>query len=363
MRYQGGALVGTGTTGTAGPGYHQALVAALEELQGVSGASLEVEDDTAYWQHRERPLLEAAMIHELKAAAVGVKAALATTAPIVVGPWEPYVPRGTKEPILTCLGPRGEDWPDRILAATDPQNLQAEIPWWGPGKDAMHWRNLALAHCWRDVTWTPWASTLQVRIRRRAADALARARTLDPDLPLPLREWERLCHLLGDAPGEAEVAAEIGRRGAEPFVGGYRRRDLEWSILGDWIAVVPGFYEATVTPGEALFRSEGVALEIRAKGFPYGIGDPEATAAGLLEGQRSPGSQVDAYRWRGGAAVGSAVVHRMSSGELRVDAVTVAGANALLATAWVAREAHLEEAARLVRMLFPRSVRYTLAPA
>jgi hypothetical protein len=162
--------------------------------------------------------------------------------------------------VLTPLGPRSAEW----LAAVAGDRLSGAdvFPWREPTLDAPFYRDRALTLMWCEYPWRPPLTADEGELADQIAADLATAHKLDPQLPLPWREWASVAaDLAADAgqytvePVPAELREEITRRAAainpaDPLIG-YRRRPV-WVPLADgWSVQVPGgFAEGWAADGK-----------------------------------------------------------------------------------------------------------------
>lgn len=123
-----GRFAGSVATTDVGPGYHEAVVKALDELKTRFAPDMRVRDTSGYWNSRRRGDLERPMV------------------------------RDTKDLLRRAL----DDWPDNPLARLNTamagfdratverwlrdleagRDLEGRFIWWGPGKNGGYWTNL-----------------------------------------------------------------------------------------------------------------------------------------------------------------------------------------------------------------------------
>jgi hypothetical protein len=229
----------TGTTAPAGPGYH----AYLCEVAAAFAADFDIaweqaDDPTGFFRSGDRAALEQHFLTHLwrmcgeRPAALGLPEDHGFTYP------------GS---VLTPTGPRPREW--LAAVAADPTAGRDFFAWWHPERDAAFYRGRAETFLWCDFPWRAPLTDDEAEITDQIAADLEMAYSLDPDAPLPWREWAEVLAALEADGGERtvqgvepELKREVLRRAANsgtPAIG-YRRYPVRVPLGGGWSIEVPG---------------------------------------------------------------------------------------------------------------------------
>jgi len=289
----GERLEGEARTSGAGPGYHELCVALLDEMKDLLVPDLAVEDEGELWETRDRRRLE----EHMRTWRVGVGEVIAAT--LREGKSGLFaLPEGAQAKVpdghvATALGIVAlEDWERATEDVRAGRELGRRFPWWGPGKDAWYWRNLAVALM--NVRHVAGEEAERHRLER-ALDAADRALALDPQADLPSARLALAAEQLGlseralphleaavraaptDHPlrfSHAKLLEALGRReeAADAFeeLSGRRPKDAAVAynagylraVLGDYERAVPRLEQAVrLAPHKAAYHAElSVAL-------------------------------------------------------------------------------------------------------
>lgn len=278
----GGGVAIEAITGTAGPGYHQHVCARIAGAVAATGITIEhVEDESGYYESRDRAALERAFLQWLRPTAMEI---LSLHARGFRG-LQLSLPEGTivEHPGIcaTPLGPRDHAW--LVEVSRHPRHGIDALPWWDEGEGAPMLRGAALAAMWIDVRWRKPIVERERALVSRVVDWLERALALDPEGPHPWREHSELYEILGE---ESLRATRTHLRAsnlppAAPI--GYRRAPVRVSLGGGWSMRIPGELaeeweqRGAWTGWDARRSIWFTSLEAQ------GSADAEATLAGLPE--------------------------------------------------------------------------------
>jgi hypothetical protein len=243
----GGQVVVSANTSTGGPGYHRRMCDVMHILGNTLGviwrpSTDDALDDTRYFETGDRSAVDTEMLAWLAAVLgrsnVPKGQRLAIAMPLGYR-------TGGDDDIVTSMGPRDQSWVTR--GAADPREAADLFAWWGDDRDAVHYRNRALATMWVDLRWaTPLDDVERDGLVRVDRD-LSRAHELDPTLDLPWREWAEVRRLVGgSSTAEATMTDQMIRErasavGSDSRLIGYRRGSAPFSLEG-WTIQVPGSF-------------------------------------------------------------------------------------------------------------------------
>lgn len=222
-------------TVTAGPGYHRYVVELAEAMPGVTWT--DGADDTGFWSSRDDEALESELLDWLGAAVAQIvelhaegMAGFALAMPAGFA----YEHDGL---VATQLGPRDAAWVQRARVA--PEEAVDVFPWWGAGRDAAYYRDLALGHMWQRIRWRPPLTEAEREAQEQAVTWIEKAHGLDPQLALPWAEQSELLTYLQEDSLRATRAHLKAQELAPPSIG-YRRRPVRVEVSGGWHLTVPG---------------------------------------------------------------------------------------------------------------------------
>ena len=229
-------LVLEADTGTAGPGYHEALVGLADRAARDAGLTW-VEGRAPF----DREAVEAELDAWLARTATDILE-LARRGAVGFGILLPegieYVHDGV---VATPLGPRDRLWLERV--AKSGREGRDVFAWWEPGLGAGYHAGLARALAWTEVRWRAPIDDRERALLDRIVTAIERAHGLDPARELPWVEAAEIYELLGESSlraTRAGVLAEAARKRVGARRIGYRRGPVRVSLSGGWSLVVPG---------------------------------------------------------------------------------------------------------------------------
>lgn len=281
-------------TSAVGPGYHTFLGRMLERMGDSLGITWTAGPDSP----SDRASVERAHLAWLGRVLSRAREALAAGATgLHLG-----TPRGTRftfrGAIATPLGPRDEAWLDAALSNA---RLAIDVrPWWTDAMDARYLLDRALCVIWLHVRWRPPATVEEMRDVDEVLRLLRRAYPLDPALPYPWREWQRLIELRGagsDAMAR-QVAEHVATLPGAPLIG-YRHEPVT-IIHEGWALTVPGSF----------------AERRSAEEWWGGEGGRTVTLAGVDTGAGGAPMRPDAFLARVAADLGPDALHHRD-GELQ----------------------------------------------
>lgn len=228
--FRAAGVEGAVRSAAAGPGFHAAVVDFLDRLQEHAGVTLEVQDGTGYWAHRNFPMLQAHHVSWLQGV-LGTVAATEAGQLLICWPLDGWVPVGVPGAV-TPMGPLlpAEAQAEGLTAYADRFFL-----WNRRERGAQHLRGLALHAIWNQVRWVAPRSQAERELALQVLADLRRARELDPELPLPLEAFRELAALAGveePDPGGPELDLPEGY--------GYLRREIRIPHPGGWVVTLPG---------------------------------------------------------------------------------------------------------------------------
>jgi hypothetical protein len=228
-------------TSSAGPGYHVFLVDLLKQLATSLRLQWQAEtdpeepgDETDYFESggvadvmRSMDEWLQAVLRRLHELGGGCQYLSMPLSPVVA----------ELGSILTQVGPRDRAW--AAGGAKKPSLAHDFWPWPEVGKTGRYWLGKALVEMWMNVRWREPVSEAETRLAEKVCSWLDFAYELDPNLPMPWREW---AELLDDHDLQSKYEGHI-RPAATTVSGpliGYRRHDLGEELAGGWRVQIPG---------------------------------------------------------------------------------------------------------------------------
>lgn len=255
-----GQLVFSARTSTAGPGYHAYLCKLLRMLGtdlSLSWVTSEEScDETGYWESGREDQLQFEMKEWLTAVAKmvverwpekldGQISICMPTDKQFVAPGAIHMPMGIRDrewwTALATTGDGAEFWPWPDLADT--------------ARNAV---NQAVVQMWTDVRWRSPQNEAESRTLGSVNQLLEKARSLDPHIPVPVREWLEVMGLLNLAPSPdliEEAKAQVG-----PLIGYYRHK-VRFHPSKFWSIELPG--DVWITPDQgSTFEAQAADLGV-----------------------------------------------------------------------------------------------------
>lgn len=223
----------------AGPGLHQA---AVELLDGLGIQTLNVEDETEYFQHRDfARMLREHFYPWLKTMVDVLTGQFGAEHSNVCMCWDlnSYLPEDVPGTVITPVGRFSAGW---MRETVENQGVEALAErfflWYHPGRrDALYNRQIALNLLWEQCYFAPSSrSGEDASINETICKNLEMAAMLDRELPLPRRAYREICKL-----ARREPALPDGPELEQEFEPGYRKGLVTCSI-GALRLTLPGSY-------------------------------------------------------------------------------------------------------------------------
>lgn len=227
-------------TNVAGPGFHAYVCDFFEAIKAKSPIELSVSDPTNYYMQRNFAQLKVQVFYRwLKDIAAYIKEAKNEVESLCISwPMDYYQPKPKAGYVVTPMG---------YIAESDFEHQDVEtladrfFIWNQQGRDAHYYRNAALNLMWKECFFE--YTNMNEYTEKQAdtiIDYLELAYEKDPDLPLPLDEYEFLCNIKGRNP---KIVA--GKRLITLQEIGYRKEMIELHF-GNWSIPVNGCAEKSV---------------------------------------------------------------------------------------------------------------------
>lgn len=194
ISYEDGFLTVAAQTNVAGPGFHAYVCDFFHAVEERSPLSLTVEDPTHYYtHHRFDRLVNEVFYRWLGEIAQYIRETADHDQLCLSWPMNYYVPKPKKDHVVTPMG--------YIHIADflnqDPASLAERFFVWNHlGRDGAYYRNAALNLLWKECYFE--YSNMNEMTEKQAdtiLDYLEIAHRLDPQLALPMKEYQQLCEL------------------------------------------------------------------------------------------------------------------------------------------------------------------------
>ena len=269
-----GEILVEAKTSSAGPGYHQYVCELIDalgvrfDIQWAAPVEGESEDETGYYTHRRRELLELEMVTWLQAVTkslaeheeIGESIALSMSLD------HQFDAQGM---IVTPMGPRTKEWADATargaLGVGGLEGPGGFFAWWDEGETARTRLNRALARMWAQVRWAPARTEGESRVIERTLRDLNAAWRAEPELDFPWREWVELSELAGEEPAPGNAAHVRAAEAEGPLIG-YRRHPVRVLLPGGWRIRIPGDF-SEMYEEEGGFLAWGEERNVRVSSF------------------------------------------------------------------------------------------------
>lgn len=241
----GGSIVASAKTSSAGPGYHAWVVDLVEEI----GRRVDIPwnwtdqgngegDSTGFHESFDFTRLQTAMADSLPSMAHAVlKTNENQDVPIALSlPLDDVVLADAFA--VSSIGTWTRDWFESLIGADEAARLQAAarfFPAWHPRDDARYWRGCGLALCWYPMRWVQPVDLSEETLYKAALGCFARAREMDPAIKLPEDEIREIWTLL---------SREGEDRPPSPNGIGFRRGAMLRQLPGGWTTMIPGYFAA-----------------------------------------------------------------------------------------------------------------------
>jgi hypothetical protein len=265
-----GAVEVSAITAFTGPGYHTYVGRLLDRL----GEDLSIAWSSAGLDGTsgplDRPTVERTHLAWLRAQLVRAAEARRTGASAVHLGTPSGVRYRVSGALATPLGPRSDAWVSEAL--TDPRVAIDVWPWFADATDGRYHLDRARCLLWTEIRWRPAADAAERSAILEAIAHLRRAHVLDPDLPMPWREWLELLALTREP---EPLASTIQARAAatDPSLRriGYRR-DPVTIIHGGWTLDIPGAFSERRTDAQWQGGDGGRSIALQPLRPPAGDG-------------------------------------------------------------------------------------------
>ena len=241
---EGGAVVASARTSSAGPGYHAMLVDFLDEIGQHTGIDWSWEgtgdgegDETGYHRHRDFDKLRGAMAEWLKSAA-----GTALKQGHDAGSLRLNLPAG--ESVVTdsfAVAPMGEwprEWFEDVARGDQARLSKAGAEFftaWHTPDSAEYWANCGRYMMLWELDWVRPENPAERSRYETMLGCFAKTRELDPALDIPEAELREAWALLNGADANAPP---------RPDGIGFRRGLMERPLMGRWSASIPGYFRA-----------------------------------------------------------------------------------------------------------------------
>lgn len=228
-------------TNSAGPGYHAYLVETLEtigkklNLQWIwKNADGDIGDETSYFETRDFSKLQDEMLVWLKQVAEYFNSLTDYTKLMLSMPLNYHVEGDYFA--ISSLGYWNKEWFERI----NKKNITdlyddglAFFPWWNKGFDSEFFLKSALVTAWVDLDWrTAFSDEDQMKCEF-VLDCFSEAKSLNPDIALPLKEIEEIRQNL-----DKSLYPSVPK----PEGIGFKRRIMKQNLTGKWTGLIPGYF-------------------------------------------------------------------------------------------------------------------------
>ena len=310
----------TANTGTAGAGYHEAVVRFLDALTATGvvwdADTDEFSDETGYFRSRDPKLLSIEVGKYLMAMMKMMDDSLSeretAAGPLLM--WMPlstYFSGRSGDDVMLPMGPKSREW--IRSAAADPDLALSLHAWPEPGLGALALRNAALCQMWSDVPWCEAVDESTAELYTQILDLLSEAHKLDPQLDMPWAAWKEVAELAGEAhalpPAVAARAVPAPRR---PI--GYRRDPITHALPAGLRITLPGSMTFIANPDDenvllAVGDLGNVRISVLSAKVPLTpaeleemFGSPPDADEGMIELRKARSWQSDSlrgvsYRW------------------------------------------------------------------
>ncbi len=261
LRYEGDQLIGDAQTNIAGPGFHKAIIDLLDKISSELNVDIDVEDETTYANERNFKNLQNQYQQWLKSFITEFVNSydLEIKYMYVSWPFKDWVPI-KKEGLITQMGIYSKEFCEEILNKNKIEEFSENyFPWFNNKKDALYYKGMALYLMWNEFCWVKPRTKEEMDTAEKILSYLAAARSMNKDIPLPIKEWSELANLVGKpninvSPPELFIPGNIG----------YRRNNIYVKIIDKWELIIPGRMIFNVEEGEYIFWDEDKEIIISA---------------------------------------------------------------------------------------------------
>lgn len=246
FRFEADKLVCDAKTSDAGPGYHDFLITSLESL----GNELNIDwkwgrysDETKYHSHKNFNRLQLEMAYLFRGIAK-------TNVDEKLHKVHISMPIGFQidadYSAISALGFWDKQFFAKVAKEQNDQTLLEYasnfFPWWENGFTARFWLNTALVLLWTQYPCREPYDAEEKQLLQIIHGCLAKAYSLDRNLPFPWPEWSELAKFLQL---KGQMPSELKLNKGKPSIGFLRFNTL-WSLTGQWHLTAPGYFRQEV---------------------------------------------------------------------------------------------------------------------
>lgn len=229
-------------TSLAGPGFHAAAIDFVDAFVKETGLSIEMEDETEYYSHRDFSRMREEHFHSwLKNLIHVLRQDSMRDYHAVRIAWslDGYVPEDEDGQVITPMGRYQLDELDKWVEQAGPAPFAKEYYiWYERERDARFYRNTALYRMWNDCWFMPGVrSDNDERINQQIIDLLERA-SVDRTLPFPKKEYLLLCELNDHEPMDLEALPDYNLFSSIGY-----RRGVIFENMGNLSVAIPGSFQ------------------------------------------------------------------------------------------------------------------------
>ena len=240
-------------TNMLGPGFHKAAIEFIDRLQQATGTRFEVEDETDYYTERDFEAMKKKHFHKWLAKLFEIiqeQEDKGSTSLSICWDLNKYYPQSDSGIVISPLGSfRLSEVIRRIREEGIESFADDFFIWNNPERDARFHRGLALNAMWEDCYFMPSErSEEDARINGYIISELETAASLDPSLPFPKKEYEKLCRLHGCTPVPTDGIPTYETE----FAIGYRRGIINHKV-GRIRFSLPGSYLEDTDDGTLVY--------------------------------------------------------------------------------------------------------------
>jgi len=247
-------------TSLVGAGFHHCVVSFIDDFTMRSNISLDVEDDTEYFEHRNFEQMQENHFRWLKNL-IFIVAKKKSEEPelsrlCLCWSLDQYTPNDLSGAIVTPFGRFNiETLLDRINEEGITSFANIFFIWNNKEKDAVFYRNSALQIMWENLRFIPISySELEEKANNKVIEYLEKSATLDSALPFPKKEYLEICELGKHTPIDVAKLTEYNT----DYPIGYRRNNVSHTF-GGLIFTFSGsfFYQNDFDNGDYLDSDDG----------------------------------------------------------------------------------------------------------
>lgn len=232
VKLENHALMLSTNAALVGPGYHVYVVKLYEKLQHASEVYVAIDDEAEYLEDEDFQRLVDRYYDPYMSALITNMASMKEDDMATYG-WDEksYLPIAKEGKIITVLGYLQAN---ELKSLTLTQAKQRYYIWNKIEKDACFFRNSALVSLWCDCLYeNSLKDEGSLKLAQSICQALEKAHQLDPQLPLPVDEYQLLCQVLNRKNQIFDVDQY-----PDTLIG-YRRQPVLY-VYGNWLILEEG---------------------------------------------------------------------------------------------------------------------------